>query len=866
MRNLGIAVQELINGQGVEPVNILEVQWVRDGPFIPYSDKELLIDNVPGVILELGNLESIIKLDSQGRSESISVKLDDTSGAIKDIINVNDVHGSTVRLYQWFETLPITERFQLYEGEIASPIIWSEGDRTVSFNVITKLNDKEVGFSPEEANLPFVPDELVGKAWPLVFGTVQNVPAVRLQEIPRTQIAQDLGVVDPTLRSRRQFLFNERIRINDNFLVPAAINLAGWASCCDFPGQNPEETEFCCQQEDVFQGLVDALAAQIGSITQEFDQLGTVLANQLKEQAEKLKLIDARNFPQGQQVIVRVGSIQLKGVIDNNELIIDERTLLNFDDDFTKPFGFTFVQGGATITIDQDQEITYVANILDSNIQSVQVFRELENGRVLVTIPRNWYTIEKIPSGPYTFTIIKFNKPLSSRDETLDDEIYITQTGSIGPNTVDIMKWLIATYTDLAFDFDTFFEVRTALENYPSHFALLDRKDIITVLEEIAFQARCSIWLNNNVFYIKYLSKEEESVDTLTETNIDAGSLIVETTTTEEVVTKLVALWTDNLVQEDKNKIVLRHNVKKYGTKEREIDFYIYNIQELVLKSATFWLIRYANVWKTLSFDCYVDKLFLETFDTITLSFSTNFVADRDVKALITDANYNTSDGLLTLTCWTPVRFGEMAPYDFSWPKEISVQLIYPTPIEIQKGYAGTDGPGKEVKEIVIRGVNPLGSIIFDDDRRQDYGDNVPSDLDDKFPDVNFPGVPFDAGEAPEFEYEYLPHELVLPEEEEDVQASVAFIAILTTDVSAAQFNNDEPEKIIMGSGSALTYTFDGEKLIPRKKKDSDEELGPVTVYNSTDSKISQSTGEQVARVVQVKSISKKLFIDVVPC
>jgi len=763
MKTFTTAVNNLITQKGIEPLNILEVQWVADGPFLLYGDKE--VPTVDGVILELSNLEAVIKLDSQGQSQTINVKLDDTSGAIKDIINVNDVHGSTVKLFQWFETLPLTERFQLYEGEISSPIVWSEGDRTISFSIITKLADKEVGFSPEEGYFPFIPDNLVGVPWPMAFGLVQNVPAIRLQDVPTTQTAEDFGVADPTLEPRIDKNNNDIRDLLDRLAILQAALITAVNSLQDaiFAGDQ--------QQIDFYQGIVDSLEAEIANVVNtildiraENDTLNPILDEQQSFEKETLQLISTQGFP-SEPLTFKIGNVEISGSVSGNSIAVDAAVLDAFIGNYDVPFGFTFIPAGTTITISADQPIYYICNIIESEVHTIQVYRQVENGLVLVTLPSNYYTVRLETSGPYTFTLIEFPKAPSNIDQTLGDDIYVTLTSTVGPNTVDIMLWLIETYTDLDYDEDTFNEVKLKLENYPSHFAKLDRPDIFTMLEEVAFQSRCAIWIQNNTFYIKYLSEEQDSVDTITETNIDAGSMILNTTQTEELVTKLTATWTDDYALDKNHQIVLRHNIVKYGKREREINFYIYNIGELVLKSATFWLIRFANIWKILSFDCYVEKLALDTFDTITLDFDQNFVANSDVKAFINDLVYNSEEGLINITCWLPVRFGEMDQYTFSWPSQILTNLFYPTDDDILLEYAGGGGPGTQVEgdfalteqqKLTIKAIS-LGVVIQSGarDQRRDYGEYTPSDLDDVKPEPLFPGTPFETSEAPAFDYSY---------------------------------------------------------------------------------------------------------------
>jgi hypothetical protein len=121
----------------------------------------------------------------------------------------------------------------------------------------------------------------------------------------------------------------------------------------------------------------------------------------------------------------------------------------------------------------------------------------------------------------------------------------------------------------------------------------LQRKNIQTALQEIAYQARCALWLKDDVFYIKYLSLEPDADDTITASYIVANSLVVTHSSTEELITKYTATWKEDYAVTEPNQVILRYNVAKYGLHEQTFDYYIYNIQQLVEKSATFWLIRH---------------------------------------------------------------------------------------------------------------------------------------------------------------------------------------------------------------------------------------------------------------------------------
>jgi hypothetical protein len=95
---------------GGEPVTIVQVQWAPDTPYISYSDR--YIDNLlTGKIIEVSDLESVIDISKSGNTTSLKVKLDDTDGTLKSIIDQNDIHERPVFVYQWFINLPISEMF-----------------------------------------------------------------------------------------------------------------------------------------------------------------------------------------------------------------------------------------------------------------------------------------------------------------------------------------------------------------------------------------------------------------------------------------------------------------------------------------------------------------------------------------------------------------------------------------------------------------------------------------------------------------------------------------------------------------------------------------------------------------------------------
>jgi hypothetical protein len=343
---------------------------------------------------------------------------------------------------------------------------------------------------------------------------------------------------------------------------------------------------------------------------------------------------------------------------------------------------------GSEVVLDTGEEDIYVANLIPSTaVHEVMGRRSVDGVDQIVPIPSQYYTVtldEEI-AGQHA-TTIRFIRPLTSfQDQRWTGEVFVSLTSSQGPNTASIIQYLIQTYTTgLSVDATTFTAVQTALANYPSHFALLTQTDALTTIQEIAWQARCAAYVRNSVVYLKYLATEEAAVQTLTES--DLRDLIVSFTPSEDLVTRFTALWRKDLSINEPNKVVLRNNVPKYGLLEREYDFFIYNIQDLVLKSATFWLIRLSNTWKRLSFTSWLNSLNLEEHDAVNLNITGDLFSTGAIKGVVQSSKYDPSSRRITYEIELPVRIGEMTQYLFYWPADADAGDEYPTELDLYAG------------------------------------------------------------------------------------------------------------------------------------------------------------------------------------
>jgi len=399
--------------------------------------------------------------------------------------------------------------------------------------------------------------------------------------------------------------------------------------------------------------------------------------------------------------------------------------------------GYVYVEPGASVKMASAEPQQYVVSITPGTVLRVVAWTTKDGQRFIQDVPTNWYSVRVEQFGIFPVTIITLTDALSKNEQLgFEDDLYVTFQSTIGPNTVDILVYIIETFSDFEIDTATFDHVRTRLQNYPSHFAIYDKKNIVNVLQEIAWQACCAIYLKNGKFYLIYLPEQPVPADTITKNHVIFNSFELGHTSSEELVTKMVCEWTASGIQESPFTTILRHNVKKYGVRESSYDYYIYDFADAVVKSATFWLIRYSNTWKKARFNLPLTKMNLETFDFVTLDLN-GIISTTPAICMIEVASYNSNSNTLIVDCWCPVKAGTMETYDFAHPADQLTTSTFPTDYEIQEGFDGGNGPGKSVTKRITWEWGVSGAGTNWPDEENEYEQSDPYDQEDASGDTD---------------------------------------------------------------------------------------------------------------------------------
>lgn len=791
---------------------ILEVEW-SEGGHIYYSDQE--VAGCQPKVISLGGFDTSMQLQGSSDSQEVSVVLDDSDGEIKAIYNSMDVHKRPASVYLLHKGNSLaTDKILVFKGELVTPIECNETERTISFNILSKLDSVQVGFSMEEGDFPNIPDEALGKAWPLVFGQVCHLPAVKVRAPRRGYLLGGVGISDFTLDAR--------------------ICQAMLTQC---PSQSTgSQTHYTRYEDNYWEGEEkETIGPDLECVNRRFAEICRLSDLQAQQQAyeyDEIEIYNGESFPQGEKINIFIDGATFTGTFSGNTFSITSRKHPDEDDIATPtcqevqdavygmiafaaqigggagaPFGgnestsaggywelsgqpggsqrgtwipndqgtafqanqtqsqayqscdqalvatpgmkggpkeswsiydgmpeasFFWAPAGSEVFMESESEILYIVSLLPGTVDGVAAFRTAPNGfSYLTSVPESYYTVYETDYDGYQVVEIGMSKPLRLyEDEEWEDEIYVSFTSSVGPNPCDIIEWLVDKYTDLTVDATTFASVKAALTNYPTNFYITTRPDVYQLINDIAYQSRCAVFIRNGVLYIKYLSEEPTSERTLTESDILSGSFVEFLSETEDVYTTHNIKWSKGgaAVRKDYDndrELVLKYNVKKYGTVEEEWDYYCLNIYDLVLKSGTFWLIRKANSWKKAKFELPVKHMDLDVGDCVTLNFSQFGDA---VKCVIESMTLNPDNNTISVQVWTPVRSGETEEFYWAWPAAKSCAAIWPLS-------GDTNGGGGYNFEVTP----PIGHILLGGAKRDDQrvitsGDLHPSDLCDELP------------------------------------------------------------------------------------------------------------------------------------
>lgn len=717
----------------VEPVIILKIIGIFANNVAYYfsdrniSDFTTLLQAEGRIITVSDIIQKLINRKSAS-AQSITIELTDIPTDLRNALETRQFQNLSASIYQHFiGTIFPTDNVLLYSGVIASPVLYDEIQRKLTFDIIPPIKSFQVPFSPLEDLVTTTTDahsstekKFRGRPWPLPFGDVVDSPCQQVAEGP---LVKTIAAVYSY--NTGTFITECEVESDPN------------------PFNNPTTVNNYFLNDELIRGAFTTSTSKIFSITARNQVILTANTPSTRPNAgtdpdsalaNVLYVVGSNNangitvYPQlvGLWITPTAPAAKVAGAVQNycikqvgnkcffltawartstgSWLVGGTNGTSGADGQITlQARRYSTVTGttwqhsaGAILQKDQNRDKVYIGSdnahtgtgTSNNDVFRVRAYRQVPIGdvnsgetiRQLVTVPRSYYVINPNNSN-YRHTLadgtvrdpltVTFDLPLSRRNQGWEDDIVYITIRTSSRNTSDALKYLIEKYSLLTCDSSSFAAVATALANYPSDFVLLESQDALQVAIDIAWQARCSILTIGNIVKLKYLSIAEPTTGdgNITIGNdhviLDEGTVINESEF-EDRVTVFVADFNYSNAESAPRRVIKRVNTTLLGEKIEHFSFYIYSNQGLVDISATWWSQRYGRVWRKLSISGPLPLLTFESFDfaSVTLTGVMGYTA---MKTIVESIQHDTFNSKITLNLWTPVESGSNAASSFGW-------------------------------------------------------------------------------------------------------------------------------------------------------------------------------------------------------
>jgi hypothetical protein len=654
-----------------EPIIIIKVEW-PDSTTLYYSDKDVTVGAITaaGLITQFSPIASAGKIRGTGDYSSASVSLFDELGNFKTLMDKYTLAGATVTVYQHYVGTLQADLVVLLQGLLKKPV-WSEGARLLTFEVEVIFEAQEVGYVAEVDAFTDFNNDVEGSAWPLCFGTVLEVPCLKIQKYGvKAKTTQDFdnGQSDCYIENKIEngsFVFpvDTSIELNIGGILctgtfsdaDVTIGSGFEAKTWTLPVFNVSTynaahfSNISLGERDQYDG--DRDNAAVLWIDSDDDLVGQYC---IINHSEGGWLVNYCERQLGRKCFFRqvwAGNGYSEFIIDETETIYEAAPVVRsswaatyvagVNDYTTRRDGtlvsekwqieeyrengevvkgkFKILKGAEVIYETPGVTDLYLVNMIESSeIVDVWAYRNYGNERIYVPVPSSYYTKHLAYSiNGMTVTAIEFTDPLSTRPkEQWEDELFVSVRSSVAPNAATIIKYIIENYTTLSIDSDTFDEVALLVQDFWMCFCLTTVTDAIKLIEDLAWQARCALINDSGTIKMKFLPLEPNADLTIDESWVGTQTLELGTTDLDDVRTVLRGNWLKTYSGEDRT-LVYRNNESTYGTVEEELTISAFNMEYCVDACLDFWGYRLSNIWRQVTLRTFMNALSAQPYDCI---------------------------------------------------------------------------------------------------------------------------------------------------------------------------------------------------------------------------------------------------------
>lgn len=621
---------------GTEPITVIEIQAPAPVGTLYFADRGFSA----GAITALGRLTSLDSIRGQiaigdiGSAGAVRATIADADGSIATKQNQAQFEGSTARVLLYFAGTADTDAVELFRGRIASPLVRAEAALELQITIEAPRGSAIAGFAPTAIEIPTIAPEGSGKLWPLVYGGVKDVPAVLLFKHPETQLASDIVFSNGQVNS--SFWVVDAISTGFPQGSSIILEIDGFCFQGSFAGNqfiitNPRKNKY----DDVNAAVRPPGDPDVNNPSVFWiDDPTQIIAGTWLEgdpvfddtTGEIVPMIP--NFCVAQYGTKCWFAQPWTSFSLNNDAFFGWLVAPTNQFSATKAFSFdpyivVRIPIGSTVRWFEHTADVFVASESGGIVKAVHSSRRLPSGLItIVPIPSGFFSITyndtSIYAGKSPITV-HVDTALAANDPTWGADVYVSIQSDRSGNPSQAISDILTRYTDIAPDSGSFADARNATLKFPFEAAILNPQDPVSLAGDLAWQARCALFILGSSALIRYLSAAPIASDApivIDATNARDMGLEMESTDISELVTQLIIEWKPRWSQSFDYLYSLGGVTNsKFGTRKESRTVWAYQKVNKVAKSATFWFNRKSHIWRRARLGCFFPILSLDVLD-----------------------------------------------------------------------------------------------------------------------------------------------------------------------------------------------------------------------------------------------------------
>lgn len=632
MQTIPSALQTLLNTQyGIEPLLLIEMDF-GDGTK-QYSTKEW--STIYGAVQEFSDYQSAANSDSVATTSKVSVTFNDSTGYFKHIYDTVNMYSIPVTVY--LSAYGSSTHLLLFEGKIEDPISYNLDDKKLSFDIVSTLIDKDLGYVPtiedidvSDPNYNIFKYCLNNQMWPEIFGTLENVPLVPLLKNAYMTVQDDVNAPGPYSISLKGDLIRGYTTGTDY-----TFNIIGYDKepyNMLITGQFSEITDnvgtFTAVDNDITKyWYTDVAATKVYSADETTNMQLTVPSDvNLSNMYVQLDL----DPPEGNWVTYLTGVnckvIQQRGTkvtlnIPNGR-VYGAVNKINWASKCVNDIN-TLNKGAKFYPVNMTLQNTYLVacdevTSITPKLITESDFKEITNYTLYYTNGNDANALWNTPHPACSYVVIN-----ESADDffikTIDQNNLTFVADIVGKVSTDA-----SSINDLLLRYTDFPALLTDVVPNSINFAILEEDNIVNILQEIAWQNRKVLRTviedgEQKLELLNFVSSDKVNFS-FTPQNIHSSNTSLIVKNLDSLKTKVIATVQDQNYNKEPITLTKENNISLYGELKYEVDYYTFSTlanAETVLQ----WWVEYLSVpHKVLRFTGYMDAFVLELWDRVTIN------------------------------------------------------------------------------------------------------------------------------------------------------------------------------------------------------------------------------------------------------